>query len=61
MPLIDSDSKLLFFLCVVLVTTLVTLSKFVFFTFDYYYTIRQMIFFGHQTVDVERFSGEGLV
>ena len=44
MPLIDSDSKLLFFLCIVLVTTLVTLSKFVFFTFDYYYTIRQMIF-----------------
>ncbi len=44
MPLIDSDSKLLFFLCVILITTLVTLSKFVFFTFDYFYTIRKMIF-----------------
>ena len=44
MPLIDSDSKLLFFLCIILVTTLVTLSKFVFFTFDYFYTIRQMIY-----------------
>lgn len=44
MPLIDSDSKLLFFLCIVLVTTLVTMTKFVFFTFDYFYTIRRMIF-----------------
>ncbi len=44
MPLIDSDSKLLFFLCIILVTTLVTMTKFVFFTFDYFYTIRKMIF-----------------
>jgi hypothetical protein len=44
MPLIDSDSKLLFFLCIILVTTLVTMTKFVFFAFDYFYTIRKMIF-----------------
>lgn len=44
MPFIDSDSKLSFLMSVLLVTTLVTIIKFVFFAFQHFYVIRKMIY-----------------